>query len=53
MRNEGETGVTVKVQEIDVMKVDKFNYLGSTTKSNRWSTKSGEKVSAGSVRGDL
>lgn len=28
MRNEGETGVTVKVQEIDVMKVDKFKYLG-------------------------
>lgn len=36
--DERETGETVKLQGVDVMKVDKFKYQGSTVKSIRQCT---------------
>lgn len=46
--NEGEAGGKVKVQGIEVVKVDEFKYLGSTIQSNGQCTKEMKKrVQAG------
>lgn len=37
--NERETGVTVTIQRVQVMKEDNFKYLDSTTQSNGQSKK--------------
>lgn len=31
----GETGVAMKLQGVEIVKVDEFEYLGSTIQSNR------------------
>lgn len=40
--NKSELDVKMKLQEVQVVKVDRFKYLGSTIQSNGRSVKQGE-----------